>query len=179
MELRYGTNPHQKRARMKPVEPGCWPLRVVSGAPSYINVLVDPSGLSPGDYYGQIQVSSSASNSPQSVFVALTVLQPGSPLPLVSPDGRRVLTAADDWVGRIWDAGSGIEIATLRGHTGGINSAAFNSDATHVITSGGDGDRSIRIWDVTWATNVAGAANSDHGAPVQLPPAVVKALIVT
>ena len=48
---------------------------------STVNVLIDPSGLSPGDYYGQIQISSVASNSPQSVSVALTVLPPDSPLP--------------------------------------------------------------------------------------------------
>ncbi|MFI5614230.1 phosphoribosylaminoimidazolecarboxamide formyltransferase [Amycolatopsis sp. NPDC051903] len=38
MDLRYGTNPHQT-AQAAPVTPGRWPLRVVHGEPSYVNVL--------------------------------------------------------------------------------------------------------------------------------------------
>lgn len=39
MLLRYGMNPHQTPARAEPVIPGRTPLRVIRGAPSYINVL--------------------------------------------------------------------------------------------------------------------------------------------
>lgn len=39
MELRYGTNPHQRPARLEPVTPGRWPIRVLAGEPSYINLL--------------------------------------------------------------------------------------------------------------------------------------------
>jgi phosphoribosylaminoimidazolecarboxamide formyltransferase/IMP cyclohydrolase len=39
MDLRYGTNPHQRPARLEPVNPGQWPIRVLAGEPSYINVL--------------------------------------------------------------------------------------------------------------------------------------------
>ncbi len=39
MELRYGMNPHQTPATVVPVEPGSDPMRVVSGSPSYVNVL--------------------------------------------------------------------------------------------------------------------------------------------
>ena len=38
MDLRYGTNPHQTAAAA-PVRPGQWPVRVLSGAPSLINML--------------------------------------------------------------------------------------------------------------------------------------------
>jgi phosphoribosylaminoimidazolecarboxamide formyltransferase/IMP cyclohydrolase len=37
--LRYGINPHQTPATWAPVEPGAAPLRVVSGLPSYVNLL--------------------------------------------------------------------------------------------------------------------------------------------
>ena len=37
-DLRYGVNPHQ-RARVAPVGGSGWPLRVVSGEPSYLNLL--------------------------------------------------------------------------------------------------------------------------------------------
>jgi phosphoribosylaminoimidazolecarboxamide formyltransferase/IMP cyclohydrolase len=39
MELRYGMNPHQVTADAAPVLPGRWPLRVLNGRPSYINML--------------------------------------------------------------------------------------------------------------------------------------------
>jgi phosphoribosylaminoimidazolecarboxamide formyltransferase/IMP cyclohydrolase len=38
VELRYGINPHQA-ASVDPAEPEAWPIRVVNGAPSYINLL--------------------------------------------------------------------------------------------------------------------------------------------
>ena len=56
---------------------------------SPVNVSIDPSGLKAGNYYGQIQVTSSgAANSPQAVAVVVNVLPPGSnPGPEVRPTG--------------------------------------------------------------------------------------------
>jgi phosphoribosylaminoimidazolecarboxamide formyltransferase/IMP cyclohydrolase len=39
VELRYGTNPQQAAARVAPVTPGSWPVRVLHGQPSFINML--------------------------------------------------------------------------------------------------------------------------------------------
>ncbi|WP_329137950.1 phosphoribosylaminoimidazolecarboxamide formyltransferase [Streptomyces sp. NBC_01476] len=44
MELRYGLNPQQGGAHAEPVIPGEWPLRVLNGAPSYLNLLDALSG---------------------------------------------------------------------------------------------------------------------------------------
>ena len=57
--------------------------------PPVVNVAIDPSTLAPGEYYGQIQVSSAdADNSPQNVTVVLDVLSAGSdPGPEVRPTG--------------------------------------------------------------------------------------------
>src|SRR6185369_13816708 len=55
---------------------------------SLVGVIVDPSSLSPGDYYGQIQVSATAVNSPQLITVVLNVLpSTSSPGPEVRPSG--------------------------------------------------------------------------------------------
>jgi len=53
--------------------------RSVAGAVApAIEVSVNPAGLAPGDYYGQVQVSSSdAPNSPQPVTVVLNILPAG------------------------------------------------------------------------------------------------------
>lgn len=39
MDLRYGANPQQAAAHVAPVTPGKWPVRVLHGQPSYINML--------------------------------------------------------------------------------------------------------------------------------------------
>ncbi|OAH12308.1 phosphoribosylaminoimidazolecarboxamide formyltransferase [Streptomyces jeddahensis] len=39
MDLRYGTDPHQAAARVVPVTQGRWPVRVLHGQPSFINLL--------------------------------------------------------------------------------------------------------------------------------------------
>jgi uncharacterized protein (TIGR03437 family) len=55
---------------------------------STVTVSIDPTGLAAGAYYGQIQVSSSAANSPQLLTVILTVLPAGTtPGPEVQPTG--------------------------------------------------------------------------------------------
>ena len=62
-----------------------------------------------------------------------------------SPDGERVVTASGDGTARIWDAESGAQLATLRGHEGCVNSAAFSPDGERVVTASDDG--TARIWD--------------------------------
>jgi uncharacterized protein (TIGR03437 family) len=53
---------------------------------SQVNVNIDPTGLAPDEYYGRIQVSSRAVNSPQLITVILKVLPAGqSPGPEVRP----------------------------------------------------------------------------------------------
>jgi phosphoribosylaminoimidazolecarboxamide formyltransferase / IMP cyclohydrolase len=44
VRLRYGTNPQQTSASAAPVRAGAWPLRVLNGEPSYINLLDALSG---------------------------------------------------------------------------------------------------------------------------------------
>ncbi|MFG1811805.1 phosphoribosylaminoimidazolecarboxamide formyltransferase [Streptomyces sp. NPDC049040] len=44
MQLRYGTNPQQHTASAAPVSAGAWPVRVLNGEPSYINLLDALSG---------------------------------------------------------------------------------------------------------------------------------------
>src|SRR5262249_5332266 len=44
-----------------------------------------------------------------------------------------------------WDARTGAELLTLKGHTGFVYSAAFSPDGTRVVTAGSDG--TAKVWD--------------------------------
>ncbi len=63
---------------------------------------------------------------------------------IFSPDGARIVTASTDRTARIWDAGTGAEIAVLRGHEKVVRTAAFSPDGTRIVTS--SSDRTARIW---------------------------------
>jgi WD40 repeat protein/serine/threonine protein kinase len=66
----------------------------------------------------------------------------------LSPDGKRLLTAADNNTVRpvrLWDTRAGKELFLLEGHTGSVRCAAFSPDGKRVFT--GSDDRTLRLWD--------------------------------
>ena len=75
--------------------------------------------------------------------VVLTDLAAGTGAYL-SPDGARILTAGPAG-GRLWNAVTGQEQATLQGHRGGVYGPAFSPDGTLIVTTGND--RTARVWD--------------------------------
>jgi WD40 repeat protein len=79
-----------------------------------------------------------------------------------SLDGTRIVTASRDRTARVWDARTGVQLATLFGHGGIVYSAAFSPDGTRIVTA--SDDKTTRIWDAR--TGVQLAALSDHGGIV-------------
>jgi WD40 repeat protein/tRNA A-37 threonylcarbamoyl transferase component Bud32 len=65
-----------------------------------------------------------------------------------SPDGKQVVSTANDGTARVWDAATGKELATLRGHTDHVLAGRFNPDGRHVLTV--SADRTARLWDATF-----------------------------
>jgi WD40 repeat protein len=63
-----------------------------------------------------------------------------------SPDGKRALSASDDWTVRLWDLESGKEIRILQGHTSRVWSVAFSRDGHKAVSA--SWDQSVRLWDV-------------------------------
>ena len=64
-----------------------------------------------------------------------------------SPDGRRIASAGDDETVKVWDAATGQEILTLKGHTGDVPSVAFSPDGKRLASASTDG--TVKLWDAT------------------------------
>jgi WD40 repeat protein len=62
-----------------------------------------------------------------------------------SPDGSQIISGADDFTVRVWDAVSGAHKHSLKGHTDFIDSVAFSPDGSQIIS--GSWDRTVRVWD--------------------------------
>jgi len=64
-----------------------------------------------------------------------------------SPDGQRIITAADDGKLKVWDTNSGFCIVTFTEHTGGVTACQFAKKGNVLFSASLDG--SIRAWDLT------------------------------
>lgn len=63
-----------------------------------------------------------------------------------SPDGQRVITAADDGKVKVWDNRSGFCVVTFTEHSGGVTACDFARKGNVLFTSSLDG--SVRAWDL-------------------------------
>jgi WD40 repeat protein len=59
-----------------------------------------------------------------------------------SPDGRRIVSSRADTL-KVWDAQTGQELLTLKGHTGRVRSVAYSPDGTRIVSAGGE----VKVWD--------------------------------
>jgi WD40 repeat protein len=80
-----------------------------------------------------------------------------------SPDGSMVITASDDKMSIIWDAGNGQKIRTLSGHKAGVNFAALSADGSKAVTT--SRDKTARIWNVKTGEEII---SLEHNASVPL-----------
>jgi hypothetical protein len=62
-----------------------------------------------------------------------------------SPDHIRLATGSWDNTVRVWDAGTGAEVLTLRGHTGRVFSVYFSPDGGRLASAADD--NTVRVWD--------------------------------
>ena len=63
-----------------------------------------------------------------------------------SPDGRLLAGAAEGRTVRVWDARTGAEVLTLRGHRDLVRGIAFSPDGRQLVT--GSYDRTVRVWNL-------------------------------
>ena len=62
-----------------------------------------------------------------------------------SPDGGTIAGGYEDASILLWDANTGEQLQTLKGHTHAIDSVAFSPDGGTIAS--GSGDHTIRLWD--------------------------------
>jgi WD40 repeat protein len=63
-----------------------------------------------------------------------------------SPDGKRLASTWGSTV-KVWDAQTGQETLTLKGHPAGFSGVAFSPDGHRLAAGSYDG--TVRIWDAT------------------------------
>jgi WD40 repeat protein len=73
-------------------------------------------------------------------------------------DGSRIVTASKDQTAKVWDAKTGTEVLTLKGHISDVNSASFSSDGSRVVTASRDG--TAKVWDARSMAEVRANASS-------------------
>lgn len=69
-----------------------------------------------------------------------------------SPDGKRLVTASEDYTARIWDIATGQPVGAVMEHDDPVLHATFSPDGRLVVTAAGDvtgrrGAGSARVWD--------------------------------
>jgi tetratricopeptide (TPR) repeat protein len=62
-----------------------------------------------------------------------------------SPDGQRLASASADQTVKVWDAGTGQETLTLRGHTSFVSGVAFSPDGQRLASA--SADQTLKVWD--------------------------------
>ena len=80
--------------------------------------------------------------------------------PQFSPDGKWIVTAADDGTARVWDAQSGQPVSKPLKHNGPVNSARFSPDGKRIVTA--SFDKTAQVWDVQTGQPQGGPLKHDE-----------------
>ncbi|QRK06707.1 SIR2 family protein [Archangium violaceum] len=71
----------------------------------------------------------------------------------VTPDGRRVVSSADDNTLKVWELETGRELATLQGHSGPVTGCAVTPDGRRVVSS--SDDNTLKVWELETGRELA------------------------
>jgi WD40 repeat protein len=63
-----------------------------------------------------------------------------------SPIGNRLVSTSDDALLKLWNAETGQELRTFKGHASVVRSAAFSPDGQRLVSAADD--ETVKVWDV-------------------------------
>jgi|GEM_PF-1301384 Flp pilus assembly protein TadD len=66
--------------------------------------------------------------------------------PHITPDGKQAVSASDDKTLKLWDLATGLELATLTGHSDKVRAVAIIPSGKQAV-SGAD-DKTLKLWDL-------------------------------
>jgi WD40 repeat protein len=61
-----------------------------------------------------------------------------------SSDGKRIVSGSNGGTLKVWDAQTGEEALTLKGHTGFVQGIAFSPDGKRIVSS--SNDKTLKVW---------------------------------
>jgi hypothetical protein len=62
-----------------------------------------------------------------------------------SPDGTRIASGSADKTLKVWDAKTGQDLLSLKGHTDSVNAVSFSPDGSRIAS--GSFDKTLKVWD--------------------------------
>jgi WD40 repeat protein len=80
----------------------------------------------------------------------------------VTPDGRRAVSASEDWTLKVWELESGRELRTLKGHRSFVTAVAVTPDGQRAVSA--SEDRTLKVWDLATGGELRTLAGHSGGA---------------
>ena len=83
-----------------------------------------------------------------------------------SPDSKTLASGSEDKTVKLWDAATGKELATLKGHTSHVSAVAFSPDGKTLAS--GSYDKTVKLWDVATGKELPAPLKGDTGVVTAL-----------
>jgi WD40 repeat protein len=64
----------------------------------------------------------------------------------VTADGKRAVSASQDWTLKVWDLDTGRTLRTLEGHSDSVNGVAVTPDGRRAVSA--SSDKTLKVWDL-------------------------------